>query len=215
MKTENFNLIYIWDGYCGWCFGFSKELTKFVKNHPELPVTVLPGGLFTGDKTLTISHYSHILGANQRITQLTGVEFGEPYNRLLEEGSFVLNSEDAARGFVALRHFTPTKQYDIANAMMKLFYQEGKSLSKPETFGEIAQNFGLDAQDVMEYYSTDKALEVAKELFNIVQETGINSYPTLLLQNGKDMIKIDGGVATLEKIEHNLEHAKGALASQS
>ncbi|GAA5039235.1 DsbA family protein [Marivirga lumbricoides] len=207
MENEKLNLLYIWDGYCGWCYGFSKELTKFHNNHPELPITVLPGGLFTGDKSLPISNYPHIPEANQRINQLTGAVFGDSYNNLLKKGNFLLNSEDAGKGFVALKHFAPSKQYEIANAMMKLFYLEGKSLSDPETYGEIAQNLEIDPEKVMTCFHTENALIETQQLFMKVKETGVNSYPTLLLQKGEEMIKIGGGVANVEKLEENLKNA--------
>ena len=38
---------YIFDSYCGWCYGFETILKPFVEAHPELEVTALSGGLFT------------------------------------------------------------------------------------------------------------------------------------------------------------------------
>lgn len=87
MNEKELRLIYVWDAYCGWCYGFSKAFGEFHNNHPELPVTVLSGGLFVGEKKLPIAHFSHIPDANKRIAQLTGVQFGEAYQQLLDEGS--------------------------------------------------------------------------------------------------------------------------------
>lgn len=207
MNKDTINLLYIWDGYCGWCYGFSKELNKFLKNHPELPVSVLPGGLFTGDKSVAISNYPHISGVNQRIQQLTGVEFGVDYNQLLEEGSFILDSEDAGKGFVTLKHFAPERQYQIAYAMMKEFYQEGKSLSDPETYVTLAKHLGLNSENITAFYQSEEALTEARKLFEDVHSIGVNSYPTLILQKGEELIKIGGGVAKAEKLEENLQNA--------
>jgi putative protein-disulfide isomerase len=47
-------LIYVWDAYCGWCYGFSKSLRAFYKNHPDIPLEVISGGLFQGDQLSVI-----------------------------------------------------------------------------------------------------------------------------------------------------------------
>ena len=33
METKQDNLIYVWDAYCGWCYGFQKVLKDFTKPH--------------------------------------------------------------------------------------------------------------------------------------------------------------------------------------
>ena len=43
-------LVYVFDAYCGWSHGFSATLRQITARHPELPVEVASGGLFTGDR---------------------------------------------------------------------------------------------------------------------------------------------------------------------
>lgn len=119
----------MWDAYCGWCYGFSNSLQAFNENHHELPLKVLSGGLFVGDRKQPIGAYPHIPEANKRISQLTGAEFGTSYETLLEEGTFVLDFEAAAKGFTALRFLAPERAYYLASSMQRAFYYEGKSLS--------------------------------------------------------------------------------------
>ena len=33
METKQDNLIYVWDAYCGWCYGFSESIKGFYKTH--------------------------------------------------------------------------------------------------------------------------------------------------------------------------------------
>ncbi|PRD47717.1 DsbA family protein [Sphingobacterium haloxyli] len=207
MNSKDLKLIYIWDAYCGWCYGFSTGLNEFHKMHPELPITVLSGGLFVGDRKRPISDYPHIPGANQRIEQLSGVKFGDAYQELLEKGNFVLDSEAAAKGFAALEHFSSEKAYELAAAMQKAFYSEGKSLSEEATFREIADAFGLDADEVIKRFKSDEAGRDSLKAFHTVHNLGVNSYPTLLLQKGEKLIKIGGGAMSAEKLEENFRTA--------
>ncbi|MCM2532308.1 DsbA family protein [Neobacillus pocheonensis] len=205
MNNKELALIYVWDAYCGWCYGFSKSLQAFHENHPELPLTVLSGGLFVGHKKLPIASFSHIPEGNKRISQLTGAEFGTPYQTLLEEGTFVMDSEAAAKGFSALRFLAPERAYYLASSMQRAFYYEGKSLSDPATYREIATANNLDPEAVLARFEEIISTEDAHTDFAKVQLLGVQSYPTLLLQKGDEFIGLGGGVMTVEKIEARLE----------
>ncbi|MBS4192889.1 DsbA family protein [Bacillus sp. FJAT-49705] len=205
MNNIQDKLIYVWDAYCGWCYGFSKSLQGFNENHPELPLTVLSGGLFVGHKKLPIASFSHIPEANKRISQLTGVEFGTPFQTLLEEGAFVMDSEAAAKGFSALRFFAPERAYYLASSMQQAFYYEGKSLNDPATYRKIAIAHNLDPEAVLARFEDVASTKDAHEDFMKVQQLGVQSYPTLFLQKGDEFIGLGGGVMTAEKIEARLE----------
>lgn len=205
MNQKELALIYVWDAYCGWCYGFSKSLQAFHENHSELPLTILSGGLFVGHRRLPISTFSHIPEANKRISQLTGAEFGASYQTLLEKGTFVMDSEVAAKGFSALRFFAPERAYYLASSMQRAFYYEGKSLSDPATYREIAAAHHLDPEAVLAQFEDVTSTNDAHADFAKVQQIGVQSYPTLLLQKGDDFFGFGGGVMTTEKLETRLE----------
>lgn len=81
MNTDDYSLIYVMDAYCGWCYGFSESIQKFHKKHPELTINVISGGLFIGDRN---------------ISEVTEGVFGNKYKELLEDGTFVVDSEGPA-----------------------------------------------------------------------------------------------------------------------
>lgn len=214
MENKELALIYVWDAYCGWCYGFSNSLQAFHENHLELPIKVLSGGLFVGDRKQPIGAYPHIPEANKRISQLTGAEFGTSYQTMLEEGAFVMDSKASAKGFSALRSFAPERAYYLASSMQRAFYYEGKSLSDPATYREIAIAHQLDPEAVLAQFEDEASTKDAIEDFVKVQQIGVQSYPTLLLQNGDDFIGFGGGVMTTEKLEARLEMVIQELQKQ-
>ncbi|MFC4713561.1 DsbA family protein [Planococcus dechangensis] len=202
MKQQNLELIYVWDAYCGWCHGFSNSLKEFHENHPELPLSVLSGGLFFSQP---IGNFPHIPEANQRIHQLTGAEFGPAYQSLLEDGTFVMDSQKAAIGFAALRSLAPDSTYYFASAMQQAFYHDGKSLSDPETYREIAAANGLDPEAVVAQMVDEAFKKEALSDFAKVRQLGVNGYPTLLLKKGKELIAFGGAAMNAEKLEARFE----------
>ncbi|WP_238654178.1 DsbA family protein [Paenibacillus piscarius] len=202
MNTDK-ELIYAWDAYCGWCYGFSQTIRSLHENHPELPLTVLSGGLFVANRSYSIGSFPHIPEANKRISLLTGAEFGAAYQELLREGSFVLDSESAAIGFNALRSLAPDRALYLASAMQHAFYYDGLSLSDPETYHSIALANNIDPNAVMELLDDPAARTEARTDFIKVKELGVNSYPTLLLRNGNELISL-GGTVGIEELEERL-----------
>ncbi|EHS55466.1 DsbA family protein [Paenibacillus sp. Aloe-11] len=201
MKNNELSLIYVWDAYCGWCYGFSKSLRTFLQNHLELPIQVLSAGLFVGDRSQSIAAYPHIPEANKRIGQFTGAVFGSSYDKLLNEGTFIMDSEAAAIGFSALCSLAPERVVYLAAAMQRAFYYEGKSLSDLETYQEIAKQFDLDEQRLIERIKTPETLDEVKQEFLIAANLGARSYPTLFLKKEEGLYNLGGGAMTAEKLE--------------
>lgn len=204
MKNKERSLIYVWDAYCGWCYGFSKGLRTFHQNHKELPIQVLSAGLFVGDRSQSIAAYPHIPEANKRIGQLTGAVFGSSYDKLLSEGTFIMDSEAAAIGFSALRALAPEQVVYLAAAMQRAFYYGGKSLSNLETYQQIAEQFDLDQQRLIEMIQAPETRDEVKQEFLAAVDLGARSYPTLFLKKEDGLYNLGGGAMTAEKLEENL-----------
>lgn len=204
MNNKEISLIYVWDAYCGWCYGFSESIRTLHENHPELPLTLVSGGLFVGDRSVPIKEYPYIPETNKRISQLTGVVYGEAYLELLANGTFVMDSEFAAIGFSALRSIAPERAVYFASAMQHAFYYEGKSLSDLETYREIAIAHNLNPELVIERMQEKDTINDAYADFSNVQQLNITSYPTLLLKKGEEYYSLGGGTMTAEKLEARL-----------
>lgn len=86
-------LIYVFDAYCGWSHGLSRTMSEVTARHPDLPVEVVSGGLFTGGRRQPIRAFGFVSAANATITERTGAEFGDAYQQRLADGSFVMDSE--------------------------------------------------------------------------------------------------------------------------
>lgn len=142
-------LVYVFDAYCGWSHGFTATLREITTRHPDLPVEVVSGGLFTGARRVPIREFGYVQGANAQIAEQTGAEFGEAYERLIADGSFVMDSEAAARGVAAVRQVAPDRAAELATALQHVFYVDGLSLSEAATYRTVAQAAGLDADAVV------------------------------------------------------------------
>ncbi|WP_036374066.1 DsbA family protein [Micromonospora sp. ATCC 39149] len=196
---DRIKLTYAFDAYCGWCYGFGPALHEFAEANAErIDLRVLSGGLFTTGAP--IAAYPHISEANDRISQLTGVTFGEGYLRLLAEGSAVMDSTDAATGLVALGH-----SLDAAAALQRAWYRDGRSLSDPQVYRDLAAELGLDSDAVAAAYANPATRNTAHADFREVRKLGVQGYPTLLLHTEHGTHRLGGPTSTASKLTRALE----------
>ncbi len=198
-------LVYIFDAYCGWSYGFARTMADVARRHPELPVEVVSGGLFIGGRRVPIRQFGYLQGANAEITKRTGAPFGESYERLVSDGGFVMDSEAAACGMAALRDVAPENAVRIAALLQEAFYIDGLSLSEVSTYRIVAQRAGLDGDAV------EAALDrvSAADDFLRARELGVTGYPTLLADYGDRVVTLVSGNASADEVERRI----GALVT--
>ncbi|MEV4740690.1 DsbA family protein [Streptomyces sp. NPDC049555] len=194
-------LVYVFDAYCGWSHGFSPTLTEITRRHPGLPVEAVSGGLFTGARRVPIREFGYVQGANAKIAELTGAEFGPAYERLIADGSFVMDSEAAARGMSALRAAAPDRAAELAAALQRAFYVDGLSLSEAATYRTVAEEAGLSAEAVAAAFTGPDAAAQARADFRRAARYGVQGFPTLLAVDGDRVTVLAVGHATAAAVE--------------
>ena len=175
-----------------------------MRSSPALPVEVVSGGLFTGTRRVPIREFGHVQGANAKIAELTGAQFGEAYEQLIADGAFVMDSEAAARGVAALRRSAPGRAVELATAVQDAFYVDGLSLSEPATYRKLAQQAGLDADAVASAFEAPRAQATAEADFRYAAELGVTGFPTLLAVDGDRAIAVARGHATADDVDRRL-----------
>lgn len=194
------HLIYVFDSYCGWCYGFGPAIRERAARD-DIFVEVRHGSLFGGDRAASLGAFAHIPQANARIAALTGARFGEGYQRLLESGEVVLNSDHAARGLAALRSVVGSERdVDAAGALQQAFYQEGLSLSEADTYRWIAGLLGADPDRVVAAFEDADVAAAARAEQAWVDAAGIGHYPTLLAVTPRGLVEVGNPTATAQEL---------------
>lgn len=197
-------LVYVFDAYCGWCHGFAGAIEEVTARHSETTVEVVSGGLFTGPRRVPIREFGYVQGANATIRELTGAEFGAGYDQLIADGSFVMDSEAAARGVAVLRQAAPGRIMELTAALQRAFYVDGLSLSDPATYRKIAEARGLDADAVVAAFGSPKARAAAHADFARAAALGVDAYPTLLAVGAGTTSVLARGRATADEVDQRL-----------
>ena len=190
------------DPYCQWSYGFLPTLIEFWEQHKdEIPFHVACAGLYRDAGVRPLCEIEGLGDTSRQIAEILGAEFGPAYEALLADGSFEMNSLDATRGLAALKDVAPEKTLDLAYAQMKAFFRDGKDLSEPNTYREIATAFELDADAVVDYFRSPVSHSVALQDFAVVHDYGVGSYPAVALVQGHATAALALGATRLADLE--------------
>ena len=193
-------ILYFWDAYCGWCYGFNKLFTEFYKNHTDIEIEIVSGGLYILENSNKISEYTF---KNEEIVDMYKVEFGEAYNKVAEEGELILNSVQPAIALNTVKELIPnSKLLDFAYDMQKKFFIEGKSLSEVSTYLELCEKYDLDYSDLaLKLTIAFKDTNPIQQDFLKTLNLGIESYPTAVIEKNGEYFDLVGYATEAEDIE--------------
>lgn len=184
---EKPQLVYVFDPLCGWCYGFSPVIQKLKDQYAgKVTWLIYSGGLAIGDRVAPVKEkFAYIKGALQTVTQTTGVVFGEGFRQLLEEGSYVYNSEPPSIALTVVRSLQGKDPVAFAHDLHHVFFYEGKSLNELETYLPLVEKQGIDTETFIAEFKGDTARRKTLEEFRFVREIGISGYPALIFVRGK------------------------------
>lgn len=201
-------LIYAFDPLCGWCFGFH-PIIKRLKDRfdDELNIKVIPGGLATGENAQKISEgHDYILNAIQRVEETTGVQFGENFKLLAEEGSYYYDSEPACRIQNVVNKLKPEKALDFAGILHEAFFKEGRNMNEWDTFESLLSEHSIDSEKTKSLFESDEIKNKTTEKFEWCVKNEANAFPTLLLHIGDEIGVMSRGYRPFDILESHLHH---------
>lgn len=202
-------VLYVYDPLCGWCFGFDPVLQQLADKHPQLRIEVIGGGMMTGQRVGPISQMAdYILGAYKQLEQTTGVKVGEPYLELLRDGTYISDSEPPCRALAAYKLLRPDDGLRFAIALQDAMFVHGKDLNAPETYANLAADFGLDAKAFLEHMDRAEAHTATRQGFAKSQALGVQGFPSVFYFDGQQYHPIAHGYTRLEQLERSLKYLK-------
>lgn len=191
-------LHYIFDPLCGWCYAASPLLATLNERFSdELELVFHPGLLFAEPRKLDRSYREHIIGADLRIAELTGVEFGSAYiNRVRTAPVLGYHSEPPAVAVIAVNSLQPTLGLPMLEAIQKAHYQHGEDVCDLLTLNKLVRGLGLDIDDFAQAQINVQQIisGVAAEARNFMETMGGNGFPTLVLESRGEYQKLDHSI---------------------
>ncbi|SKB34232.1 DsbA family protein [Daejeonella lutea] len=202
-------IIYVYDALCGWCYGFSKVIHAFYESHGSIfPFEVLSGGMMTGERVGSINDIApFIKSAYKTVEDTTGIKFGEPYLKHLEEGTMILNSEKPAIALSVFKSYLPEKAVAFTHDLQDAIYFEGQDPNENELYRYLAVNFGIDPDDFEVKLQEESFKTAAFYEFSLAKQIQVTGFPAVLVQSGETgFYLIAKGYTDLDTLELRLQN---------
>jgi putative protein-disulfide isomerase len=209
-------VLYVHDALCGWCYGFSPVIKKAAEVFEnDFHFVAVSGGMIIGDAIGPIGKMSdYIKKAYPRVEETTGIKFGEGYIRIVEQGSYILNSVKPAMAMSAFKSFLPFKSVDFAHDLHKAHMGEGKNLNEREAYLEIIRKYGIDEEEFLKRANSDECKEQTYREFEEIKHIGLTGFPSVLLQHDQDVFLISQGYIDYETLAQRLAAAQDHIRNQ-
>jgi putative protein-disulfide isomerase len=180
-------VIYCYDAYCGWCYGFSPVIKRIAEEYRDkLRFEVLSGGMILSDKP---AHVSAIAGfvktAYKTVEERTGIRFGEDFlwhMRNPDLSDWFPNSEKPAIALCIFKDIYPGKQVEFASDLQYALNYEGRDLCDDEAYRYLLEKYGIDEKLFYEKLRSQEFKEKAYYEFALVKQLRVTGFPAVLVQ---------------------------------
>lgn len=183
MKT----LIYCYDAYCGWCYGFSEVMKKISSEYKgRLEFEVLSGGMILPDEPVAINATAkYIEDSYKRVEELTGIKFGEDYLWHIKHpdaSDWFPHSEKSAIALCIFKEYYPEHQVSFAADLQYALHFEGRDLTDDEAYRLLLDKYNIDDESFYEKLHDEEYKEQAYYEFALCKQLNVTGFPAVFIQ---------------------------------
>ena len=183
-------LIYCYDAYCGWCYGFSEVIKKIHSEYKNtLDFEVLSGGMILPEEPVAIGATAkYIESAYPRVEEITGAKFGEDYLWHIKHpdaSDWFPNSEKPAIALCVFKDYYPDQQVSFAADLQYAHHFEGRDLTDDEAYRLLLYKYNIPAEEFYEKLDDEEYKDQAHHEFALCKQLKVTGFPAVFLQTSE------------------------------
>lgn len=213
-------LIYCYDAYCGWCYGFSKVISRIAEEYANtFQFEVLSGGMILPEEPRHIGAMAgYIQKAYKTVEEYSGIKFGEDFLWHIfnpDKSDWFLNSEKPAIAMCVFKETYADKQVQFASDLQYALNYEGRDLTDDEAYRHLLYKYDIPADEFYARLHSDEYKERAYYEFALVKQLQVTGFPTVLLQASETKLYlIARGFTSYEDVKARIDNVLAELAAQ-
>lgn len=177
----------IFDPLCGWCYALhpALHLLAGLETDAAREIVLHPGLLFQAPTTIAHGYRQHILAADQRIAELSGVRFSAAYqDKIRHAATLQFDSRAPSAAVMAMAADNVYAGMTMLAAVQDAHYVQAQDVSDLAVLTRLALAQGMAEQAFLQRYQAQyAALPVtAADTHRLMREAGIHGFPGLVLE---------------------------------
>ena len=209
---NNTVLIYCYDAYCGWCYGFSPVIKKIAEVFKDrLQIDVLSGGMILPENPVHIKvSASYIANAYKNVEELTGIKFGKDYLWHImnpEESDWYPNSEKPAIAMCVFKEYYPERAVEFAADLQCALHYEGRDLTDDESYLHLLEKYSIQTEIFYEKLNSETYKEMAYYEFSLMKQLQVTGFPCVFIQTENlKFTMVARGYTDYETLQQRIEN---------
>lgn len=205
-------LIYCFDAYCGWCYGFHPVLQQILdKYKDDFQVEIISSGMLLPEKPVHIGVTAEAwLEMCPKIEETTGKKFGQDFLWHVQNpelSDWFPSSEKPAIALAIVRHLKPDLAFNFASALHTSLFLEGRDLTDNEAYRHLLAQYELDPDIFYPALESEQFKEIAYNDFALAKQLQVQGLPALLLQISIDKFYLmSSGYLDYETLESRFQN---------
>ncbi len=205
-------LIYCYDAYCGWCYGFSPVIKKIAEEYKNLmDIDVLSGGMILPEKPTHIGVAAgYIAKAYKNVEELTGIKFGSDYLWHInhpDDSDWYPSSEKPAIALCIFKEFYPERAVEFAADLQYALHYEGRDLTDDEAYVLLLEKYSIQPEIFFEKLASEEYKEMAYYEFSLMKQLQVTGYPCVFIQTGDTkFIMVARGYTPYEALQQRIDN---------
>ncbi len=180
-------VLYFYDAYCGWCYGFSPVIKRIADDYNQsIAFEVLSGGMIITDTPRRIGLTAgYIKEEYKRVEEYTGVKFGQDYLWHIynpERSDWFPSSEKPAIALCIFKEYYPERQVEFSSDLQYALHYEGRDLCDKEAYRHLLEKYQIPATEFYEKMDNEEYTEKAYYEFALCKQLQVTGFPAVLLQ---------------------------------
>jgi putative protein-disulfide isomerase len=214
-------IIYCYDAWCGWCYGFSPVIKQVAAEfNNKLSFEVLSGGMIPADNPKPVKAMAgYIIEGYKRVEEMTGVKFGADYLWHInnpDKSDWFPHSEKAAIALCIFKEIYPEQQVAFATDLQYALHFEGRDLTDDEAYRLLLEKYSINPDDFYQKLKSPEYREKALYEFALCRQLQVTGFPAVLLQAGDTKFYLVAkGYTTYEDVKTRIDNILAEIADKS
>ena len=180
-------IYYCYDAYCGWCYGFSKVITRIADEYKDqVTFDVLSGGMILPEEPRHFAPMAkYIQTAYKRVEELTGTRFGKDFLWHVfhpEETDWYPDSTKPAIELCIFKDYYPDKAVSMASDLQYALNYDGRDLTDDEAYRHLLHKYHIPEEEFYTKLKSEEYREKAYYEFALVKQLQVTGFQAVLMQ---------------------------------
>ena len=201
-------IIYVFDGYCGWCWGMSEVISRLAHEFGDrFHFSAISGGLITGERIGPLGKFgAYIEQAIPRVAAVTGASFSAAYLARIKNRDTHQDSRIPAAVHAAVTAVKPSVDtIRLAHDILALHFRDGRDLSRYEEYELLLTAYGLGKTQTLAELAQNKYLAAAEQQFAFARDIGAEAFPAIVYGRDGQYFPLCHGYQTYNNLAHALD----------